>query len=336
MSTPTPPLPPGTTGDPAGPGRAGAQAQAGPGRAGAQSPPLASGALIVPARRLEPSPGADRRLRRLTTVLGALLVMLVVLALAGFSLSTWLAGRGFSPVPAITTLGEATSLSLSSDVGDVRVLPSSEVEELTLALVAPGVTVLPAGDAQEEARITRTTTAGRTTVEVEQPSRSVGAPWADGPRDVLLLVPTGLELALSVHTEVGDVMVDGELTSLEVHADVGDLQLGPVSAAGGVRAHTGTGNISLELGSPAPTDVVLRTAVGEIDVMLPTDAGGQVTATSDLGDVEISVPGTARWELRTDAGAGEVSTAPGLAARGDDGVGTLTVSSGLGDIRLTR
>lgn len=295
-----------------------------------------SGPLIVPGHRLAPSPGGDHRLRRTTTLVGAVILLLVALGLALLSTATWLAARDFTAVPAVTELGSPTSVVLTSRAGTVRVLPSGDVEELTLALVAPETTTLPAEGERVPARITQSTRDGRTTVAVQQPARSVGLPWSDGTRDVLLLVPTGLELALEVSTVVGDVFVDGELTSLDVHSDAGDLRLGPLSAPGGVSATATAGDIDLELGSPAPAAVDLTAAAGDVDLLLPTDAEGRVSITTDLGDVEVSVPGTARWQVRAESELGEVSTAPGLTGGTGGTAGTLTVISELGTIRITR
>lgn len=301
-----------------------------------QRPPSAPGPLLVPGRRLDPSPLGDRRLRRVTTLVGAGIVLLVVLGLALASTTTWLAGRGFTAVPATTGLGTPSSLILTSGTGTVRALPSGAVDELTLALVAPGSTTLPAADAQVPAKVTRTARAEGTRVEVHQPGRSFDPPWSDGTQDVLLLVPTDLDLALEVHAGVGDVLVDGEFTALEVHADVGDLRLGPLSAPGGVSATVATGDIELELGSPAPAAVDLTTAIGDIDVLLPTDAEGRVSLASDLGDIRVAAPGTARWEVRADSELGEVRTEPGLAGGTGETVGTLTATTDLGNVDITR
>lgn len=307
-----------------------------PPRPGPQPPPSAPGPLFVPARRLAPSPAGDRRLRRLTTLVGAVIVVLVVLGLALASTATWLAGRGYGAVPAATGLGTPSALVLDLRVGDVRVLPSADVDELTLALVEPGETTLPASDEQVPARLSESSAGGRTTVEVRQPSRTFGPPWADGGREVLLLVPTDLELALEVRTRAGDVRADGEFTALDVHSDAGDLRLGPLTAPDGVSARTGAGDIDLELVSPAPTAVDVLAATGDVDVLLPTDAGGRVAVAADVGDIEVAAPGTGRWQVQAESAVGDVRTAPGLEARSGERVGTLTVTSEVGSIDITR
>lgn len=299
-------------------------------------PASAPGPLRDPGRRLQPSPGSDRRLRRVTTVVGAVMVLLVVLTLTGLSVATWLAGRGVTAVPAITELGTPTSVALVSGAGTVRVLPSGDVDELTLALVTPGVTTLPAADAQVQARVTQSARPGGTQVEVGQPRLSFGPPWSEGTQDVLLLVPTGLELSLEVSADIGDVLVDGEFTALEVHSDGGDLRLGPLSAPEGVSASAGAGNIDVELGSPSPATVDITAAAGDVDLLLPTDAGGQVSVATDLGDVEVAAPGTVRWQVRAKSELGDVRTAPGLTDSTGTAAGTLTVTSELGNIEITR
>src|SRR5699024_6902800 len=217
-----------------------------------------------------------------------------------------LAGRAYGAVPATTGLGSPTALVLDLRVGDVRVLPSADVDELTLALVEPGETTLPAADEQVPARLSESRAGGRTELEAGQPSRA------------------------------GDVQADGEFTALEVHSDAGDLRLGPLSAPDGVRASTGAGDVDLELVSPAPTAVDVTATTGDVDVLLPTDAGGRVAVTADVGDIEVAAPGTGRWRVRAESAVGEVRTDPGLEAGSGEGVGTLTVTSEVGSVDISR
>ncbi|HEX7351253.1 DUF4097 family beta strand repeat-containing protein [Brachybacterium sp.] len=300
-----------------------------------QRPPSAE-PLLLPARRLEPSPGRDRPWRLLTTLIGTVLVGLVVLALAAASTATWLSGRGYSDVPAVTALGSPTSLDLTSSVGTVRVLPSGDVEELTLALVAPGSTALPDDSATAQARVTEGSTAHGTTVEVRQPERSFGPPWTGQTLDVLLLVPTGLELDLTVSAEVGDLLIDGDYAAIEAHSTVGDLRMESLTAPGGLSATTDVGDVDIELGAPAPESVDITTSVGEVDLTLPTEAGGQVEISTDFGNVRVAAPGTARWTVDATSNLGDVSTDPGLSTGSGSPVGALTVTSELGDIEITR
>jgi hypothetical protein len=294
------------------------------------------GRLIAPGRRLAPAPGRDRPWRLLTTLLGAAIVLLVVLALAATSTATWLAGRGYTEVPAITALGSPTSLTLTSATGTVRVLPSGEVDEVTLALVAPGQTTLPEEEARVRARITTDLRGTAATVDVRQPARSSAPPWTPATQDVLLLVPTGPDLALEVRAEVGDVLVDGDFTALHAVSRVGDLRLGPLTAPAGVTATADVGDIDVELGSPAPATVDLTAAVGDVELLLPTDAGGEVTVSADLGDVEVAAPGTERWRVDAASELGDVHQEPGLTEGTGAAIGALKVTSEIGTITLTR
>lgn len=306
----------------------------------AQQPPPPRDPLIEPGRRLSPSRGRDRPWRLLVTLVGGATVLLVVLALAALSTATWLTGRGYTEIPAITQLGSPSSLSLTSRTGTVRVLPSNEVDELTLGLVEPGATTLPDPAAQVRARVTADTASDSASVDVRQPDLSFDPPWADSPQDVLLLVPAGLDLALEVSTDAGDVHIDGDYTAVEARSDVGNIRLGPVTAPQGVTASAEVGNIDIELGSPAPAAVDLSATVGDVDLLLPTDAGGRVSVTTELGDIEVAAPGTARWSVEASSEYGAVQQDPGLtegsAEAEDDAAGILTVSSELGTIVLTR
>lgn len=302
----------------------------------AQPPPSELGPLIEPGRRLDPSPDRDRPWRLAITLVGAAVVLLIVVALALASTATWLSGRGYTDVPAITELGGPEALTLTSATGSVRVLPSGDVDQLTLALVAPGATTLPDADARVPARITESAGAGGTAVEVRQPDRSFDPPWSDRAQDLLLLVPTGLDLSLEVDAEVGDVRIDGDFTAVQAHSDVGGIRLGPLTAPGGVIATSRIGEVDIELGSPAPANIEITSDVGDVDLLLPTDAAGPVAITTDLGNVAVAAPGTARWQVEASSEVGEVRTDPGLTDAPGSSVGTLTVTSEVGDVEISR
>ncbi|QNN83276.1 hypothetical protein H3H54_06695 [Brachybacterium sp. Z12] len=76
-------------------------------------------------------------------LLGSAVVLMLISGLTLATAASWATGRGYSEVSATTGLGTPTSLSLTSEVGSVRVLPSEDVDEVTLALVEPGATALP-------------------------------------------------------------------------------------------------------------------------------------------------------------------------------------------------
>ncbi|MGP9537468.1 hypothetical protein ACT3SP_05625 [Brachybacterium sp. AOP43-C2-M15] len=305
-----------------------------------QRPGPGPGPLIEPGRRLTPSPERDRPWRLLTVLLGAATVLLVVLILAGATTATWVAGRGYSEIPATADLGTPTALTLHSGVGAVRVLPSGDVESVTLALVDPGTTALPAEEAQARARVTVEdaggTSAHGTTVEVRQPESFSMRPWTSPQQDVLLLIPAGHEMALEVRTDVGDILVDGDFTALDVRSGVGDLELGPVTAPEGVTARADVGAVDLEIGSPAPATVDVIASLGDVDLLLPTDAGGEVSIAAQIGDIAVAAPGTGRWRVEATADLGEVRVDPGLTRGTGAEAGTLTAVADVGDVDITR
>lgn len=300
--------------------------------------PPADGPLIEPGRRLTPSPGRDRRWRVATVLIGSAVVLLLVLGLAAASVATWAASRGFTEIPATTTLGTPTSLTLTTSHGTVRVRQSADVDEVTLALVEPGSASLPAPEEQVRARIARGGDEAVPTLAVRQPQRftGFGLPWLGGPRDLLLLIPAGHELSLDVQAQHGDVIAEGRFTALRARTDVGSLQLGPVTAPNGLTARAGVGDIDLELGAPAPRTLDVVADVGDVTVLLPAEATGRVSIAADVGDVEVTAPGSVRWEVHAQSETGHVQVAPGFRATDGDGDATLTVTSDVGDVTVTR
>ena len=95
----------------------------------AQQPPPSRDPLIEPGRRLSSSHALDRPWRLLVTLVGGATVLLVVLALAALSTATWLTGRGYTEIPAITQLGSPSSLSLTSRTGTVREIGRASCRE---------------------------------------------------------------------------------------------------------------------------------------------------------------------------------------------------------------
>lgn len=299
-------------------------------------PPTPQQPLFLPGQRLTPSSDRDRPWRVLTVLLGSAVVLLLVSGLALATGASWASGRGYSEVAATTGLGTPSSLSLTNETGSVRVLPSEEVDEVTLALVDPGATALPAPQETARARITQGADAQGSTAAVSQPRRFNGLPRADPARDLLLLVPVGHEMSLDLHAEVGNVMVDGEFDTLDVRADVGDLVLGSLTAAESLTAMTDMGSIDIELASPAPATVDIEAAVGDVELALPVDAGGEVAILAELGSVEVTLPGAARWEVNAESELGSVEVDPSLTGGTGAVQGTLAVTSELGGITITR
>ena len=300
--------------------------------------PAVEGPLIEPGRRLVPSPGRDRPWRVATVLIGSLVVLLLVLALTAASVATWVSARGFAEIPAVAALGTPDSLEVTSTHGAVRVQPSPDVDEVTLALVAPGAVSLPAPAERVRARLTRGGTAAAPVIEVAQPQRftGFGLPGLGGPRDLLLLIPSGHDPELAVHSSVGDLFVEGQFSALHLSTDVGDLDLGPVTAPEGLSARAGTGDVDLELGAPAPRTLDVRADVGDISVLLPTGASGRVSIAADVGDVEVTAPGGVRWQVEASSRTGSVELAPDLRAADGSQEATLTITTGHGDVLVTR
>lgn len=289
-----------------------------------------------PPRRLVPSPASDRPWRTGTVLVGGGVVLLLVLVLAATSAATWVNARRFTEVPATTTLGAPTSLSVGSTLGTVRVQPSDEVDEVVLSLVEPGTTVPAAEGDMVRARIERSGGADATVVRVSQPEEYTGVPGVDRARDVLVLVPSGHVMDLDLSSTVGDVVADGEFSAVNVRADVGDVHLGPVSAPDGLTVSTDIGGIDVETVSPAPTSVELTSSLGDVSLRLPADAGGEVSLLSELGDLRIAVAGTSRWGVETSTGLGTEQIDPGLTDGSGAPVGTLSARTETGDVTITR
>lgn len=289
-----------------------------------------------PPRRLAPAPARDRRWRRLTTLLGGTIALLAVLALAAGSIASWMSLREFDEVPATLALGTPRSLSLDVASGDVRVLPSEAVTEVTLSLVAPGTTVPVSPEGRVRADLRRTGGPQHPVVAVDQPHDLSLLPGTGGDRDVLVLVPVGHVLDLDLASGAGDVTVEGDFTALHASADVGDVHLGPVSAAEDLSVRTDVGSIDVELLAPSPAAVELSAQVGDIALHLPADAAGRIGAVTDLGDVDIELPGTALWEVEARTELGEAQVDPGVEGSEGESVGTLSLITATGDITVTR
>lgn len=303
---------------------------------GAHRPDTTARSFLEPGRRLSPSPRGDRPLRLLLTLLGAAVLVLLLLGMGTLSVSSWLSARGYTMVPATTELGTPSSLSLSNDVGDVRVEHSTEVDQVTLALVESGATGLPPGGDQVRARLDRSGDGESAQVDVNQPDGPGAIPWQDVHRDLLLLVPSGHELALDITSTVGDVDAEGEFSALSVSSEVGDVRLAYITAPDGLTATSDVGDLEVELESPTPKAVDLSTSVGGIDLLLPMDAGGEMTARSELGYIDITAPGSGRWVVDARSELGDAQVDPSMSAGSGAAVGTLTATSEVGDVTIMR
>lgn len=294
------------------------------------------GTVTEPGRRLSPSPRGDRTWRTVLTLLGATVLVLMLLALSAVSVSGWWLGRGFDDVPATTELGTPETLTLSSGVGDVRVLPSTDVEVVTLALVEEGETALPEPGETARARLSQHGDASAPVLDIRQSEGYGPVPWLDEHHDVLVLVPQGHQLALDVTTDVGDIQADGEFTSLAARSAVGDVHLGPVTATESLAVRADVGTVEIELRDPAPAVVEVTASVGDVDLRMPPDAVSEVRVDTEVGETEIALPGTGRWEIEARTELGERRIDPGVTGAPGATTGTLTVTSELGDVLVTR
>lgn len=289
-----------------------------------------------PPRRLTPSRERDRPWRLGVVLAGGAVMLVVILFLAASTAFTWWNGRVYQDVPATAGLGTPSSLQLTSTLGDVRVQPSEEVDEVTLSLVTPGTTVpSPAGE-QVRARLEHGGTGSAVAIAVSQPESYSTWPGLDDTRDVLVLVPVGHELDLDLRTDVGDVVAEGDFGSLAVRSDVGDVHLGTTSIAEDVTVSTEVGGIEADLAAPGPTAVDLSSTLGDISLQLPPGASGAVGAVTELGDVRIAVGGTSTWQVETRSSLGEVTVDPALRGSEAESAGTLTAVTETGDVTLTR
>lgn len=308
-------------------------------RSGPTRPETSGSSTLEPGRRLSPSPGSDRPWRLLLTLLGAGVVVLLLLAMGTLSMSGWLAARSYTVVPATTELGTPDSLGLTSDLGDIHVEHSDQVDQVTLALVENGRTELPAEGDEARARIDLRGDAESSLVDVDQPDGPSAIPWEDQHRNLVLLIPAGHDLTLEITSSVGDVDADGAFSALSVAADVGDVQLDSVSAPGGLTVTSDVGDVEVEVAAPTPDAVEVTTSVGNIDLLLPEDAGGDVTARSDMGDIDVTAPGVTQWSITARTAIGEQNVDSSLTADDsttEDSVGRLTAISEMGNVTISR
>ncbi|MGO1389567.1 MULTISPECIES: DUF4097 family beta strand repeat-containing protein [Brachybacterium] len=298
----------------------------------------ATGPRIEPGRRLNPSRQGDRPWRLVITLLGGIVLLLMLLFLVAYSTTSWLDGRRYADVPATTGLGSPSSLTLSSDVGNVNVVHDADVDDVTLALVENGEISLPAEGDVTRAEITQRGGDSSKTVTVKQPQGPAAVPWDQPGRDLLLLIPDGHGMALTVTAGVGDVDIDGTFSTLEVTADVGDVSLDSVEAPDGVAVTTSVGGADIDLAGSELSTVDVTSSVGDVDVVLPDDAGGTVTVRTSMGTIDVEVPGSEPWDVEARSDVGEARVDPDLTRGADSSsaLGTLTATSDIGDVTITR
>lgn len=291
---------------------------------------------VEPARRLSPSPRRDRSWRVVLTVLGALVMALVLAAMVTSSVVGWAVNRGFTEVPATTALGAPSSLMLTTDVADIRVVHAEEAAEVSVALVASGATTLPSDDARARARVDVEGSGDAPIVEVRQPYSDGPIPWISETRDLLVVVPEGHQIDLDLSSNVGDIRAQGDFSSLSATSNVGEILLTAVSAPRGVHAASDIGDVDLDLADPVPGGVEVTSNVGDIEVRLAPDATGDLTITTDVGSATVEAPGTGRWSVDATSEVGEVRTDADLRDAEGPISGRMTIRANVGDVTITR
>lgn len=270
---------------------------------------------VQPAHRLRPSRRRDRPWRIALPLLAGLVVLALLAGLSTMTAVSWAQQHRFPPAPAVHELGTPRSLELSSRFADVTVERSSEVDQVTLALVPAGSTDLPAAGATARATVDTRTTADRLVATVREPAASGPIPWQSESRDVLVLVPAAQDLRLAVTTEVADVAVDGSYSALSVRTDTGDVDLENIASDGAVSVTSDVGDVDLQMrsGNASPLRVRART-----------------------GDVSIAVPGQRQYDVTTHTSVGDVQIEPGLQAASGAEAPEISATTDVGDVTISR
>lgn len=302
----------------------------------AEGLPHAPGPRLLPAERLHPDPRRDRRWRLWLIAVAAVIVGVVLLLLAGRSLVTWYVNRDFTDIPATYELGAPDSLAIDSETADIRVVRDEAAQDVTLALVDHGSSTLPDPGTEVRAMVESAGSASSPALRVRQPRNASPVPWEASHHDLLLVIPTSMDLSLDLVTGVGDVDVDGEFARLAVTSDVGDVALRDIVAPEGVSVRAEVGDTRLQLAAAVPAGVEVTSEVGDIEVHLAPDASGDLDLVSEVGDIQVRVPGTAVRDVATTVEAGSADVSPGIDQPGSGSVGRLRATSSVGDVTISR
>jgi hypothetical protein len=269
----------------------------------------------LPPRPLPRTGGSDRTVRVILVVVAIAAVLVSIGGLAARSVASSIESSTFSEVPSRFEAGTPEDLTVTTDVADVRVMVTDEVDTTTLALVEPGTSSLSTGTDQVRARWERTGDPDATeSVTVRRPAVGGPAFWLDDEdRDLLVAVPRddAQDLSLRVRTSVGEVEAGGGFDALDLRSDTGDIDAQDVSTTGDLRA---------------------ATDVGDIRMALAEDGAREIRSTTSTGDIDIEVPCCDRWEIDADSSAGDVDVESSIRGEGSP----LVARTDLGEVRIGR
>ena len=224
---------------------------------------------------------------------------------------------------------------LESDVGDVRIIGTSERTEVHAIVELVG---LGSSDAEAlerlsemDAELVREGDAlvGRLVYPEHSGSTRYVGRWS-------IEVPAGT--LIDLRTDVGDVLVAGEVGDVNIRADVGDVF---VDAPGNVRVRSDVGDVTVR--GAGVLDVV--SDVGDVSVFSRSFAGGAQLVKSDVGDIYVVLPSSFRGVVRASCDVGDTSINLGngrhasgdgsvTLALGDENDGTFTAASDVGDVTV--
>ncbi len=193
---------------------------------------------------------------------------------------------------------------LQNDVGDVTLVSSDAVTEITAAvhIVGKGTSTEKAQEVLDNLVIVLrydenepgTVLAG---VQLEKRFRrnsyGVSVDWE-------IVMPSGV--AIDLRTDVGDVEASGFVLGASVSTDVGDIKL--IDMRGGVDARSDVGSIRVS----SDGAVTARSDVGDVRITVLHGGIGDVLATADVGDVTVEFPADRVGHVHASTDIGSVSS----------------------------
>lgn len=294
------------------------------------------GVRVEPARRLSPDSSSGTLWRLLIVIGAAVIALVLVLGLAGWSLAPWLSNRAYSEVAATAHLGSPDELLIDTEANDVQVIRSGDADEVTVSLVEAGATSVPPEGTRVRAELEVTGDGTSRSVTVREPMRDSPLPWERQNHDLLVVIPTSLSPALTLSSSVGDIDLGGDFSALTIEAGLGDVSAEEITAPDGLGIRADVGQVDVSLAGPVPGGIDLSASVGDVRLRLAPDAPGDAEITVETGDVLVEVPGTARRQVEVIADVGDQRVDSRITGAEGDVVGTLRVSASVGDVTVTR